>query len=297
MAQGRRWCFTLNNPTEQEQDGNLELGQFARGWIFQLERGAEGTQHYQGYVEFSRPVRLGYLKTLVSRAHWELARGSRQQCIDYCSKDDTRIGGPWRRGLDESDQGRRSDLAAAASAIRAGQHPSQLGPEHDTTVVRYYRGLQYLYAATQERRNLPSMPECIYCFGPTGTGKSQSAQMVAPTAYRKPDGQWWDGYGGERTVVWDEFRGSSEKLGRILQIVDRYPLLVPYKGGYVNLLADTFIFTSNVAPWQLWKVRNLEPWYRRITLIIVKLPDSTFFYNSVDDCMREHGEYVHEDEN
>lgn len=294
MSQGRRWCFTVNNP--EEHNGGLQLGEHARGWIFQLERGENGTQHYQGYVEFKRPVRLGYLKALVPRAHWELARGSREQCITYCSKEETRLAGPWREGL-EDQRGQRSDLAHAAELIRLGTHPSQLGPEHDSTVVRYHRGLQYLYAATQQRRNLETMPECIYVFGPTGTGKSETAQMVAPAAYRKPDGPWWDGYAGEKTVVWDEFRGSSERLGKILTIVDRYPLLVPFKGGYSNLVADTFIFTSNVAPWQLWNVKNLEPWFRRISFIIVKMPNNVFFYDSVDNCMQMHGDYVHEDEN
>lgn len=47
------------------------------------EVGAEGTPHLQGYVTFKGSRRLGGLKKLQSRAHWEPAKGSRLDSFKY----------------------------------------------------------------------------------------------------------------------------------------------------------------------------------------------------------------------
>lgn len=79
----RRWCFTLNNWTEVEMSQCLtEFDSFIIG----QEVGENGTPHLQGYVEFKNQKDLSCLKKILSRAHWEKAKGSRGDNIAYCSK-------------------------------------------------------------------------------------------------------------------------------------------------------------------------------------------------------------------
>ena len=53
------------------------------------------TPHVQGYIEFNCQLRLNAAKRLISqRAHLEVRRGSQQQAIAYCEKQETRLEGP-----------------------------------------------------------------------------------------------------------------------------------------------------------------------------------------------------------
>lgn len=90
--------FTLNNP---EMDEEELMALFKRVGVkvlvFQLEKGEEtGTLHYQGYVSFNVVKRLTAVKKILPRAHWEPRIGTPKQCINYCTKEETRYGGPWR---------------------------------------------------------------------------------------------------------------------------------------------------------------------------------------------------------
>ncbi len=98
MSLARRWCFTLNNPDDEESLNLALLGESigADGeqsdcsyLIFGSEVGDSGTPHYQGYLVLRTKKRLPYLKGLpgLGRAHFEVARGSPKQASTYCKKD------------------------------------------------------------------------------------------------------------------------------------------------------------------------------------------------------------------
>ncbi len=82
-----RWCFTLNNYTEQESSSLvLTIRDRCKKAIVAKEVGASGTPHLQGYIEFktkSRPKSV----FMFNRIHFEKAKGNAQQNYDYCSKD------------------------------------------------------------------------------------------------------------------------------------------------------------------------------------------------------------------
>lgn len=90
-------------------------GDFARTWftdvvqkhsgkcryiICQLEKAPEtGALHMQAYVVFNNALAMKGVKTIFGeRAHVEIARGTAKQNIDYCSKTDSRVAGPWEHG-------------------------------------------------------------------------------------------------------------------------------------------------------------------------------------------------------
>lgn len=88
-TRGRRWCFTLNNYTEEDcvTLSTLEVKSIVVG----KEKGESGTEHLQGFVKFNQPKKLSGVKKILPRAHWEIAKGSDSQNLDYCSKETVTI--------------------------------------------------------------------------------------------------------------------------------------------------------------------------------------------------------------
>jgi hypothetical protein len=83
------WSITINNPTEEELrfDRVEPNGWFMKG---QLERGKNGTDHYQGCLITPQKPAFSTVKKVFPRAHIEAAR-ARDQLMKYVEKDDTRI--------------------------------------------------------------------------------------------------------------------------------------------------------------------------------------------------------------
>lgn len=88
--QVKKWCFTLNNPTEGEKEAlsdlcNSEHVQYA---VIGREVGESGTPHLQGYIWFTDRKTRNQAKAVIGdRAHLEVTRGTHQQASDYCKKD------------------------------------------------------------------------------------------------------------------------------------------------------------------------------------------------------------------
>lgn len=87
---GSRWCFTINNYTET--DGDWIQEKYKAGQLKYCIMGREtapdtGTKHLQGYCVFTTVQRLSSMKKIHATAHWEQARGSTAQNIEYCSKE------------------------------------------------------------------------------------------------------------------------------------------------------------------------------------------------------------------
>lgn len=86
---GRRWCFTLNNYTDNEYDLIADFAKLKSCYyIIGKEVGdVSKISHLQGYLEFKNQVRFETLKKLNDRIHWESAKGDRDANYTYCSKD------------------------------------------------------------------------------------------------------------------------------------------------------------------------------------------------------------------
>lgn len=116
--------------------------------IYQLEAAATtGQLHYQGYVEFNKPVKpvtAGTLLRMPRPPHFEKCRGSPQQNIAYCSKADTRIDGPWTHGKPVT-QGKRTDLMDACETLKT-EGLQAVAEMHPTSFVKYHGGFRELEA-------------------------------------------------------------------------------------------------------------------------------------------------------
>lgn len=86
---GIRWCFTLNNYSNFDYDNICaKCVKYCRYAIIGKERAPNtGTLHLQGYIEFRKRMRpIGTFGNPC--IHWEVAKGTKEHNIDYCSKED-----------------------------------------------------------------------------------------------------------------------------------------------------------------------------------------------------------------
>lgn len=242
VRQGRRFVFTWNNP-----DGvptRDTFGPYCTYLIYGHEVGDSGTFHLQGYVEFSRPTRPSVLFEAIPEAHWENARGTVKQCVDYCRKEHN-----WEEeGESSGGQGSRSDVNEVVALVRQRASIRAIAEAAPATFMRMHKGIYALMDVMSNPRT--EYPEITVICGPTGTGKSRLARQMAPNAYWIFSHQWWDGYdpNSHVDVVWDEFYGISCPYVKLLRILDSTPCRLERKGSTLELNFRRIIITSNQHP-------------------------------------------------
>lgn len=269
MARHRAWCFTLNNYADAELSSLRGLATDVSYLILGAEVGEQGTPHIQGFVCLKGPLSFNRFKAkLPPRCHIEPMRGTHQQAAEYCKKD-----GHFDEYGTLPAPGTRTDLRELVERARACKRLSTIANEFPEMFIRYGRGIQ-TWATTSEllgerewRTNVT-----VIC-GPPGTGKSRMAfdkGSIIGRIYYKPNGEWWDGYDGQETVIFDDFYGNYP-FHDLLKVCDRYPHRVPIKGGFTQFLAKEIFFTSNriIHSWYNWeKVGEAQALYRRCTTYI-----------------------------
>lgn len=246
VAQCKNVMFTLNNPDIAEVDysdhSQWPLIDTIAFITFQLERGAEGTLHLQGYMELKQKLRFNTIKQrvpLLARAHFEKRRGSQKQAIDYCRKEETRVDGPWTFGVAFNDnRGERKDLHVVKDAIKAGMTKSQVYDEYPDVAARYPRYVdtmcqEYLMSKTVrimevEARNEfqvvlldmlsedPHPREILWFYdGTGGAGKTFMSKHLVDTrgAFYTNGGRAGDitfAYNGQDVVIFDFVRDAAK---------------------------------------------------------------------------------------
>lgn len=257
----RGWILTINNPTEDEQRIAQVLGgeknlQYACG---ELERGENGTLHIQAYVEWKGPRTFQTVHKLFPRAHIEPRGGTASDARDYCLKrgkwaNDTTAqrGTEWEVGaFKEAGNGRgaRNDLSEVCAFLDAGGGLNDAFKAFPGVCARYMRFVERYALMLAKRREWKT--KVIVYKGPTGCGKTSRAHEEYPTIWTKPHGYWFDTYSGEEHVLFDDFDGGRESgiaYRQFLQLTDRYPMLVPVKGGFVQWVPRVLVITTNVEP-------------------------------------------------
>lgn len=229
-----RWTFTVNNPGEWRPPLDVVpiRGREEPAYmIWQLERGAEGTPHIQGYVRFYVDRTMSVVKRFLNNdgAHLEHARGNEKQNHDYCSKEDTRVEGeePHELGVyDEKagTQGRRSDLEEIAEKILTGTPLRQVAKEHPVDYIRYHGGVDALFYLNQEPSMEPREITVWWLWGPTGVGKTHRARTQFPSIFEiQPGRDPFSGYRGQPEVLFDEFNEQRWTLQEMNKYLDKWP--------------------------------------------------------------------------
>lgn len=272
--QATRWCFTLNNWSEDDEKVLCEnWEQFVKYLVYGYETSSTGTPHLQGFMIFHRLQSLNSLqKKYGMRFHWEMTRRTNEEAANYCMKSDLymefgvmpasaaargQAGAQerWNTTLSLAMQGRLTDIDADMQ-------------------IRYWSSLQSI-----SRYHLPT-PESaasttgIWLFGTPGCGKSTLVRQTWEEAYPKAQNKWWCGYGQDprRPAHLEDFDHGGSVLGHHLKLwADKFPFLAEVKGSTMMIRPSKFIITSNYHPSMIFTEPTLLTAILR-RFLIIELP-------------------------
>lgn len=245
--EGTNWCFTINNPTEQDEKMLQAFVDSTDYFIVGREGKETPTPHLQGFFSLPKKKRLTAIAKLLPRAHLEIMMGTPQQASDYCKKEgDFHECGDLPLHLGQANKRNWDNIKAAAKEGR-------LDDIDASTFVQHYHSLKRIRQDYQR----PAADADHLCgawyYGPPGTGKSRTAREENPGAYIKPCNKWWDAYQGESCAIIDDLDQQHKCLGHYLKIWgDRYAFPAEHKGTTVNIRPEKVLVTSNYTPEELW---------------------------------------------
>ncbi|AUM61689.1 Rep [uncultured virus] len=243
-----------------------------------------GKQHWQGFVGFKNQIRMNsVIKNLDCTTHPYVAimRGSLKDNEKYCSKEKgfTKFG-------NLPEQGKRTDILTVSQMVRDGLSDRDIintivsvdtpeGPKSIDYGEKWrhnYKGIQALRHTIHEQKRNWVMDVRIY-WGEPETGKTSAVydEFKEEDVYAKPPGKYWDHYAGEPVVLIDDFDPLNCYdcvYDYYLRLLDRYKMLIEYKGGMMQFYSKTIIITSNFDPatWFTEK-KNRAAFFRRVTQI------------------------------
>lgn len=215
--------------------------------IFGKEVGKNGTPHLQGYVYSKSRIRWTVFKKAFPRAHFEIAKGTPEQNIEYCSKEDEN---PFEKGKPPKFTKDKTKKAGDKNAeqwkthwelAKSGKIEDILNPVH----VKTYEYIHVKYGQKVQNRDV------LYNFwiwGPTGTGKSHSVRTIFnDLVYNKQVAtEWWDTYAQHPVALLDDVDPQHNlNLRTNLKIwADHYSFNAQVKGSVLSIRPKVVIVTS-----------------------------------------------------
>ncbi len=273
MSRSKGWCFTLNNPTEDEVfllDDRMDY------LVYQLEQGESETPHYQGYIHFKQVKSLNQLKKLNVRTHWENAHGTAKQNQTYCTKV-PRLDGPWEYG-DMPIQGKRTDLNEYRDAIMAGKRKRDLVEDFFPQFAKYTHMYDVIHLSCI--KPIRKQRSVTLLYGEPGTGKTSYVhdlwkdEIFFDSPPQTSGSLWFDGYDQHELCLIDDFAGASSHvtLTTLLRMLDDYPVKLQVKGSFVWFNPDIVFITTNIHPRNWYSYGDRETHYvalkRRINMVL-----------------------------
>lgn len=246
MSRARSWCFTYNNPDKEYDYKKIAC----RYMIVGDEKGElKNTPHHQGYVMFPLKKSLKKLKKIMPEGcHLEIAKGSPQQNIAYCSKEKI-----YYEFGERPKMGKRNDILTVKEIVK-----NKGGMKDIIESVNSYQAMRcgelILKYHEQPRTEKPTVK---WYWGKTGTGKTRSAYAECKDPWMSGKNlKWWEGYDAHKHVIIDDFRKDFCTFHELLRLLDRYPYRIENKGGSRQFLATLIIITSPDSPINTYDTRE-----------------------------------------
>lgn len=287
----RGWVYTVFNKLDPLDFEPYIKDKTVKYAVYQLEKAPQTDRlHFQLWIEYWKPVRPKKILKLFphlshSDLHWEPRYGSPQEARDYHIKEDTRVEGPWEFGSLPKGKGSRSDLHDACDVAKQFG-VDQVIADMPHIFVKYHRGLERMEERLQKLRTdwrSYFKKRVIIIYGPTGTGKSRMARSivrerdiwVAPTGFSN-NCFWFDGYKSQDIALFEEFDEGPISYKRMLTLLDGYPTLVPFKGGFATWKPKIIVITANLHFNKWWpSTTDFSAFIRRVSLV-TQFPSESF---------------------
>tara|TARA_X000001036_G_C20664850_1_gene800358 strand:- start:393 stop:1739 length:1347 start_codon:yes stop_codon:yes gene_type:complete len=272
-------------------DNAKEVG--IKSGVGQVERGQNGTVHWQGYYQFNKKQKFRTFQNKLAKIcemTWNLqpAMGSTEQNVTYCTKgtgDFTYSTGAVKYSeqlsepvwINEKDlvlkKGKRSDLAALTKLIEAGGGIDDIDREMPSLALRYDKHIERMIFRRDSRdaRANEVNKHCYFLYGDAGTGKTQDVLK-----YRFPEmfgfkaedvfilnkgnngNLWWNGYDHHRVLLIDDIEPKMVSRQNLLRILDDISFKGESKGGVVQTCFELVFITSNYHPHEI--LTKTERW-------------------------------------
>lgn len=247
----RNFVFTINNWTEACLEGLKKLKEISNYLVYGEEVApTTGTPHLQGYCELKKRTRFNKLKSVIPRANILHRRGTAKQAADYAKKD-----GKIHEYGTMSRPGTRTDIQNMYDAIKEGKTDLEIQEADIRTYMRYYKAIDRVRFNLAMAEDEYEPVEVLVFWGAAGSGKTRRAYEIDRKLYNVVDTQWWDGYRGQETILFDDFYGGV-KYSLFLRLTDGYKFQLPIKGGFTWKKWKRVIITSNKPP-ELWYTRGM----------------------------------------
>jgi len=205
-TKSRRFCFTINNPTDDDHQtvaDFLDSPRVTYG-IVARETGESGTPHLQGFLVLASPQRFSFLHSnLCARAHLEVARAKSDQAADYCKKE----GDFDEYGSLPDHAGKRSDIDEFKEWVS-----SQSTRPSEREIARAFPGLFLRYRSSLMALTEHLSPHPVFGIGDELRGWQQH---LDETLDSQPD---------DRTIIFCvDPDGNSGKSYYVRHRLSKYP--------------------------------------------------------------------------
>lgn len=165
--------------------------------------------------------------------------------------------------------GTRNDLSRFRDDVKGGKRRRYMFDNHLSTMAKYrklYDDINLLYKPKRHRQRTVDL-----LIGPTRSGKTRAVYDLwdddSESFYEIPitsGAIWYDGYDGEKNILFDEFKGEM-RLNNLLKIIDGYFVRkVPTKGSHCWWNPEVIAITTNHHPVTWYKWTGREESYRAL---------------------------------
>ena len=241
----RNWICTLNNPTCTLED--IHTRSKAVYTVGQLEKGENGTLHFQFFQNYKTSIRLSAYKKLDPRIHADMVKVN-NGAHTYCMKDDTRVDGPWEFGTKPVQRNNKTDW----EEVRLNAKRGRIEDIPADIYVKHYNNLKRIEKDHIQVVDFNRL-RGFWIYGESGFGKSRLARKEYPDAYPKLCNKWWDGYQNQKNIIMDDIGLDHRCLGQQLKIwSDRYGCILENKGGAMSSTYENFVVTSQYSIEEIW---------------------------------------------
>lgn len=315
-SRSRKWQITINNPVEKGftheviQDRLNSLPKIIY-WCLSDEIGENQTYHTHIYFVLENAIRFSTLKALFDGAHFEMAKGTSVQNMEYVFKL-----GKWEKdkkaetNLRDTHKvygeipierpGARNDIHDLYDMIKQGMTNYEImesEPNYMMQLDKIERARQIV--REEKYKNEFRSMNVNYLYGDTGVGKTRGIMemygymnVFRVTDYQHP----FDNYKGQENIIFEEFR-SSLKIQDMLNYLDGYPLELPCR--YSNKIAcyiNVYLITNIPLERQYEAIQEdyNETWkafLRRINRVIHMKKDKSNIY-TVDEYYKKEEEFI-----
>ncbi len=233
----KHWCFTINNPTADDEPDKVSYTYIIVGKEICPET---GTPHNQGYVVFKNQKYMTGAKKIFPRAHLEIKKGTIKEAIDYCKKDgEFYEEGEVPKSAKDATIDRWEKAKDAALRGCFEEIPAQMLMQCYHAFKRYHQDNPTKPDNLKKRDN-------FWIVAPSGYGKSTYVRERWPDFYDKGPNKWWVGYKDEPVVICDDFgpKQCQYLIWYMKRWADRFSFPMETKGGGKQIRPSHIVVTS-----------------------------------------------------